>query len=311
MILEFLHPYLLLSISVTANAVCNTVMSAHSRRYGEQKSAKYAETLAISLFTAIFLFALGGFKFYVSTYSLILGMVFGLVNCSFTVISLKAYKLGPMSLTVVIINFSTVFTAISGAVIYGEQFNPLVLIALAFLLASSVFCAKKETGEKKANILWLFLSVTAMVLSTFVGLLQKAHQTSEHKNELISFLIVSFVFSTLFSLVALIVTKNVKPKMSYDNVFEPFKKERNFSGILLNYAVFGLIAGLCTAINHAFNLYLSGIIPTATFFPLVNGIPLALSIVFGFIFLKEKLNKNQIVGLILGVVGIIFIIAVG
>ena len=310
MIFSFLHPYLLLAISVFGNAALTTVMSFHSKKYGENSSEKYKDSFLIALFTVIFLFVISGFKFYVSAYSVFTGVLFGLVNFVFTVCSLAAYKEGPMSLTVVIVNFSTVFTALSGAVLFKEKFNPFLPMALAFLVASSFFCAKKE-NENKANLKWLILSVLSMLFCTGIGLMQKLHQESAYKEELVSFLIVSFLCMMIFSASATLFfklkagKKKEKAKLSVSE-----KKDSALNTVLLKYAVYGLIAGLFNAINHVFNLYLSGIIPAATFFPLVNGIPLVLSIASGFIFLKEKLDKNQIIGLILGTFGIAFIIIV-
>ena len=39
-------------------------------------------------------------------------------------------------------------------------------------------------------------------------------------------------------------------------------------------------------------------------FPIVNGVPLIASVVFSFVIFKEKLSKNQIIGLIAGLAGI-------
>ena len=169
----------------------------------------------------------------------------------------------------------------------------------------------KSGDEKKANFKWLIYSMLAMLSCTGIGLMQKTHQISAHKSEVIPFLIIAFL--TCAALSALVAA--IARKVSRDEIvkttegLQKSEKELLFSKKPILYLVlYAAISGVFTSIEHSFNLYLSGVMPTAVFFPLVNGIPLVLSIVFGFILLKQKLNKNQLIGLVSGVLGIAFVI---
>ena len=61
-----------------------------------------------------------------------------------------------------------------------------------------------------------------------------------------------------------------------------------------------VLIGVSTAANHKLNLYLSGVLPSAVFFPAVNGGPLVLASLTAFIFFKERLSKKQWIGLLIG-----------
>ena len=57
-----------------------------------------------------------------------------------------------------------------------------------------------------------------------------------------------------------------------------------------------ILAGICSAANNKINLYLSGIMDSAVFFPVVNGGGLVLASLASYIVFKEKLSlKNGLV----------------
>ncbi len=61
-----------------------------------------------------------------------------------------------------------------------------------------------------------------------------------------------------------------------------------------------MVNGVCVAVNHKLNLYLSGIIDSAVFFPVVNGGGLILTTLSAVFLFREKLSRRQWVGLVLG-----------
>ena len=311
MIFTVLPTYLLLTVSTLATSLNSAYVALYDKKHHFFGYQKYLDMCLISLFTALTLFIFGGFKFSFSAFTALSGAAFGAVAMLNLLAVRCAYKEGPLALTTVVVNFSTVFTSLSGAVLFGEKFNPLILIAIAFLITSSVFCSKKSGNEKKANFKWLIYSMLAMLSCTGIGLMQKTHQISAHKSEVIPFLIIAFLTCAALSAIVAAITR----KVSRDEIIktseglQKSEKELLFSKKpILSLVLYAALSGVFTSIEHSFNLYLSGVMPTAVFFPLVNGIPLVLSIVFGFILLKQKLSKNQFIGLISGVLGIVFVI---
>ena len=59
--------------------------------------------------------------------------------------------------------------------------------------------------------------------------------------------------------------------------------------------------GVGVALNNQINLYLSGVIPSAVFFPIVNGGGLILITLASLVFFKERLTGRQWIGLGLGI----------
>ena len=129
-----------------------------------------------------------------------------------------------------------------------------------------------------------------------IGLLQKVHQTSEYKNELMGFLIVAFVTSSIISLGGYFVFKRQENTIA---------KEKATKKWVLNFILALVICGVGVAGNNAINLYLSGVIDAAIFFPIANGVPLLCSLLVSFVLFKERLKKKQLWGLLVGIVAIV------
>ena len=67
------------------------------------------------------------------------------------------------------------------------------------------------------------------------------------------------------------------------------------------------IGGVTAALNNQFNLYLSGVMPSAVFFPIVNGGGLVLSTAASVLLFREKLSVRQWIGLAMGTVSVLML----
>ena len=65
--------------------------------------------------------------------------------------------------------------------------------------------------------------------------------------------------------------------------------------------------GVLQAVNHKLNLYLSGVMDSAVFFPIVNGGGLVLTTLLAVTLFRERLDGRQWVGLILGIVSVVLV----
>ena len=68
-----------------------------------------------------------------------------------------------------------------------------------------------------------------------------------------------------------------------------------------------LICGITGCIYIRMNISLSAVIPTVIFFPVSNGATVILSSIIGWLIFKEKLVRQQILGIIIGMVAIVCI----
>ena len=68
-----------------------------------------------------------------------------------------------------------------------------------------------------------------------------------------------------------------------------------------------LVSGVCVAANNKLNLYLSGVIDSVIFFPVVNGGGLVLTTLASLIIFKERLRTKQWIGILLGIASVLCI----
>ena len=251
------------------------------------------------LFAAVILLCWGGFG-PSSVFTIVLGVVFGVVTALQGITNIAALQVGPMSYTTVIISFSTLISALSGVMFFDEILGWAQIVGIVLMLASFVLAAKSDSSEKKANLKWLFLCLISFVATGGVGVMQKVHQSSEYREELNAFLIVAFVSSAILcTIFALLLKRNDRRSAADKN-----NANKKLFGCLLGIMI---VNGACVAVNNKFNLYLSGVMDSAVFFPIVNGGTLVLTTLAAVLLFKEKLSKKQWIGVVFGIVSVVFL----
>lgn len=245
---------------------------------------------------AVILLCLGGFGD-ASVFTILLGLLFGAVTAFQGITNILAFGCGPMSYTSVIISFSTLISALSGLMFFGESMGWAQIVGIVLMLGSFVLAAKKGSEEeKKANLKWFLLCLAAFAATGGIGIMQKVHQSSQYSSELNAFLVIAFISSAIFcALFAVILNQKTNTV-----------KKHNSKHIWLMLGIM-LVSGVCVAINNKFNLYLSGIMDSAVFFPIVNGGGLVLTTLAAVWLFKEKLSKKQWVGIVLGILSVVFL----
>lgn len=234
----------------------------------------------------------------VSVYTVVLAVAFGIITFIQQIFNLYALENGPLSYTTVIISLSTLIPTVSGALFWNEKIVFVQYIGIFLLVISFILSVNLKNKEKNGGIKWLIFSIITFIATGLIGVMQKIHQTSQFKDELDSFLIISFAFSFVISSVLAVLFRRKRS----DNKNNCLKSVLNYVPIILM-----LLSGIFVAINNKFNLYLSGVIDAAVFFPLVNGGGLILTSVSAVIFFKEKLSKLKFLGIVSGIVSVILI----
>lgn len=291
--LTVLPPLLLLLISVSASFLYDTTLNYFSKTYTPTKTDIFGFSVLVNSVAAVILLLLSD-DLHLSAPTLLMALLFGLLVFTCNAASANALKLGPMSLTKVLITSSTLISALSGFFFWDESISPAAGIGMAMMMLMVALTVKRDGSDRKASRMWVLMCVLAIFSSGFIGVVQKLHQSSSFRGELDSFLLVAFAFSTLTSLWQLLHSRRT---VSATVSFRP----RRFSFWL------SLLCGLGMALPHKINLYLSGVIDSAVFFPLVNGLPLLLSLLAAILFFRERPNLRQYVGILLGLAAVLLL----
>lgn len=274
-----------LAVSVLSSVTQNCLFNKVSKKELNTQNQIYYFNTNISL-VCMLLFGVMLLKGKLSLFTVLLGILFGVLTALRNVYYMQALANGPLNITLLITTSSTIIPTLSG-IFFGEKFSILKLTAVFFLIGF-IYISLEKDGQSQINKKWFLFAMLTFLAQGFVGVLQKVHQVSAYKEEASGFLFVAFVLAYIYN------RFNVKEKINNLN----FKKK---------HYLIAVICGLCYFGMNYLNLKLSGMLPSQLFFPLVNGGSMVLSQIMSAIIFKEIPSKKQLVGLIGGITTLIII----
>lgn len=289
--------YLLLGVSLLAAASGTVAKKYYIEKTGSAVFKKCLYT-AFSCLVAGGCLAIVGNMTRPSLFTALLAILFGAVTALQGIAMLAAMQKGPVSYTMMFSSFSTVITALSGVLFFGEDITPLKIIGILLMLVSFVFAVEREGEKRKGSFAWLLLCITVFVSTGGIGIMQKVHQTSPHKAELDIFLVLAFGVTAIVSLVASAVFKKRESGAEAD---------RADKGQMLLLTLLTVLGGVCVAANNKLNLFLSGVMEASVFFPIANGGAVVLSTLAAFFLFKERLSVRRWIGFAIGVLSVVLL----
>ncbi len=296
--------YLLLTVSVLACSTSGTLFTLQSRRALDTKFRSYLFNAAMFLATFL-LFAATAIGEGFSTYSLLFGIVFGVISATGTICQIFALSRGPMHITTLIITSSMIIPALSDVFFVGiDAISIPKVIAIAVLIFFLFCAAGKQRNAVPAKRGWLVLCLASFFCVATVGIMQKIQQSSSHKEETSLFLAASFFASMLFSLLLAGLARKEHMALRAVGGGVPQKATRSYIGVFIAVAV---VCGIAVYLNNDLNLKLSGQMPSQIFFPIVNGVPVVLNSLVAMLLFRERLSRRQAIGLIGGTLSLVAI----
>lgn len=301
----------LLIISMFAALASGILRKIFTNQFENNPFANQVFNFITSITAALVLIVWGGFSGF-SWFTIFLAVAFGVITAIQQISNLKAMNCGPWSYTSVIASLSTLIPALSGFLIWRESLHWAQIVGIVLMVVCFIFSIDSKEEEKAASVKWLIWCLITFFCTGFIGVMQKWHQSSDFKGQLNTFLIFAFIISSVYSLVCCITIKLKENKMSSisDMLFgvqtTKHNKQTMTKKILLTTGLMVLV-GVGCAVNNKLNLYLSGVMDSAVFFPIVNGGGLVLTTLAAAIVFKEKLSRKQWLGLIVGIISVLFL----
>ena len=290
----------LLIISFLFSVMSYIVNSLFAKKISSTGSDFYFFMAIQAVVCGITILILSGGIGIITSFSILFGILFGAV-CTFQNLSyLRALAIGPFSYTTVIVSLSAVIPTLSGCIFWNEKISAGQIVGIVLMVICIALSPdnQQDTGAKKASFKWIVLSLVSAILNGAVGVLQKIHQTSEHKEELPVFLISAFV--VMFTIaVCILIARKIKYKNSTEsNISFKFK---------LSHILILLGAGVSLGFAHVVNLFLSGKLPAAVLFPIINICPLVLTTAAATVIFRERLSTKRWIGLAVGILSTLFV----
>ena len=283
---------------MTCALLGNIIKKRSTERFESKEAMRFLFNCVVSISCATSLFLISGVP-KISGFTLMLGILFGLITFVQFVFILMSYEFGPFSYTSVIISLSMVIPALSGYFIWGEKIAPVQIAGMLLMLVCFSLSVDFGKDSKKASGVWFLFVFLAFLTTGFIGIMQKWHQSSEYKDELDGFLTTAFLFSFIFSALGFIVTVLLQRKRK---TLKPIRADLSPLIVILM-----ALCGIFAAANNKLNLYLSGVMDSAVFFPIVNGGGMLLSAMVSLFIFKEKFTRQKWLGIIIGITAVIMI----
>lgn len=224
-----------------------------------------------------------------SAYTLGMGVVFGIATALCAVLAMKALESGPLSYTNVIIACGMVIPSLSGMLLFGETISMGQYAGMALMLISLACAVDTSNKESGMSVRWLMLCLGSFLCSGGVGVMQKLHQSSVHREELGVFLVIAFIVSALFSFVSARISLRRGEQVTVLSTAR-----------IRKLIIFSIVCGIGIALCNQINMYLAGVMEAVIFYPVVNGGFMLLNILAGVLLWHEKLSRRQWFGLIMG-----------
>ena len=158
----------------------------------------------------------------------------------------------------------------------------------------ALFVTIRPKREKSITLKWILYCAGAFLCNGIGGVVMKMQQSTPEKGEISQFLTITYATSALF-IAGMWLYYRLKKKLRLT-----IKKEGNMRPFLL----FSIGTGISTGVSSYLNQYLTGEMPSVFFFTVANGSVILLAAFAARIFFREKLEMRQVIGVLLGTVGI-------
>lgn len=246
--------------------------------------ATFLRTIVISLFLFLIVIWKENLNdiFLLDTKTILFLILSGISNTLLWICYFKALDLGTVSKVTPVDKTSIVLTLILSSLFLNEKITSIKIISIVLILSGTFLTIKKESKDSKDNK-WIIYAILTAVFTSTTTVLSKIGIESTNTT-LITF---------LRTIVVLIILTTI-------TLFK--KKYKSIKDIEKRSWLFIILSGLSTSLSWLFYFKALALGEASVVFP-IEKLSLVVSILISITFLKEKVNKKQIIGIIIIVIG--------
>ena len=300
--------YLFLAASVAAAVVNNILL--HLPAFRRCKINEFLFNIGVAAVWAILLLAFNGGVHGCAGQTFLFAALYGCVLAGFLFCKMQAFGSGPIHLTSLIGSSSFVLTTVFNAVYWKEAVSGWQIAGIALMLVAVFLITYRPSAKeehRKLPLRWKLYAAGFFLFSALTGIVFRFHQAYDaaHTDEMmiVSSCAVMLLLALLWGGKSLLGKRRAPAPAAADAAQEEASASRRaWLG-----AVFVLACGAAGCVYNRLNIYLSGAMPNAIFFPLFNGGNILFSTLLGCLFFREKLTLRQIFGMAGGVAAIVLV----
>jgi drug/metabolite transporter (DMT)-like permease len=221
----------------------------------------------------------------VSRFSLAWAGIFSCFLLFTQLMQILAMSRGFVSLSTLIYSCGFLVPIFYCALFLNEPISPWQILGIVILLCALVIVLPPEKNGK-FSFLWLTFILLATLGSGTNAIIQKIHQASDFRGELVPFLILSLGFASILSFAASLLSPGESRRQ------ELYRGRGSVTLMLLG----GIVVG---GMNVA-NLTLAGKLPAVIQFPVYNVCSMLLTALAGRVLFGERIGRRKLVGFLVG-----------
>lgn len=215
-------------------------------------------------------------------------------------------KYGNVSICSTMYSLGFIIPTLAGPFLWNEELTPKRVLGI--LLIIPAICLSVKKGEKTHQAgFWAYGAplLAAMFSSGALGVLQKAHQRSAYAEERAVVIVLAFLFALAASFLAALLRGLTKggEKGAETVPIKARSPERKKQSLC------AALAGICFGSCNLLNTTLAGKLDSAVLFPVLNIGVIVLSMVAGWLFFRERLQKKDYTVIILGIAAVLLLAA--
>jgi len=184
---------------------------------------------------------------------------------------------------------------IAGVFFWNEQLTLLKIIGMVFLIISLFIPAFEKNNSAKNTKIFYILCIGIFILTGFANILIKYHQTSPQAHiEAQSFQILCDTIICVVNTILYFIMRRINGKFPLATLQKPGEKSFH----LINVSIL-IIYALIGSGSYIIQLWVAETLDATLLFPLITGGSIIFTVIFGWIFFKEKPGKFMVIGTVI------------
>lgn len=238
---------------------------------------------SLCLFTVLSL--IGGFQFHAPT--LIYALIFGTGFAVAVYFNYQAVRLGPLSLTSLVIAYSLIIPTLSGILFLSEPFRVTSAVGIGLLLIS-LLLINGRTDKNGAPITkkWVIAVLLAFFGNGLCSLMPKLHQAAYPGGYRTEFMTFGMVLVTTVFLIS-------------------FLRQKAARTLTRSFLLPAAAAGIANGAVNLLVLVLASQLPAALMYPMISAGGIVITFFLSRFVFHERLSKVQLAGFGVGILSIV------
>ncbi|MBQ3015333.1 MAG: hypothetical protein IJD79_00980 [Clostridia bacterium] len=288
-------------------AVCFVINKLYQKQAGTSLEAGLVYNSLLGIFAAIIFFFIGGFKFEVTAFSVIMATAMTVVVMAYTLLGFRILKNGSVAIySIFLMSGGMTVPYIYGLLFLDEEFSWLRTVGLVVLISAVAISNFGGKGEKN-DIKRLAMCICVFLLNGCVSVISKVHQVESVRatvgaEQFVMLAgIAKFIIGGVVLGVLLLISKHSTASSKNDEIKESAEvKPKLFSAksikIILPLIV---IAAAVDGVSYFLQLKGAANLPATVLYPMITGASMIFSAVADFAVFKQKPTRFVVISVAL------------